>query len=847
MRTTLDNGLKVILVEDHSAPVVALNVWVRTGSADEQPSEAGMAHVFEHMLFKGTERRGVGEIASTVEAAGGDINAYTSFDQTVYHITMASRDVGTGIDVLADAVQHSTFDPEEVARENEVVVDEIRRGKDSPETVLSEAMFAAAYTKHPYRLPVIGTSESVLSFTRPQLLDFLHRWYVPNNMTFIAVGDFESPTVLAQIQAAFKGAKPSPGLAHPRASEPAQTRARGVLVRERFEQSMLGIGYPITRFADTDTAYLDLLAGVLGGGDSSRLYREVKDRRQLVYSVNASAYTPLDPGLFFIDAELEPERLEEALRSIGQEIARLAAFGPSAAELERARVNQLSTVVRDRETMEGQARKLGYWETIGGGIEREAEYLTRLREATPEDIRRVAATYLKPEHATVTALIPKEARPGLGGDQLAVALAASNGKTASLPEPITLGNDLSRFELPNGLRVIVKRNPAVQLVAMRMSFLGGQLVENESSQGITSFFAEMLDRGTEGRSAAEFASEVEAIAGSLSGFSGRNSFGISAEFLSDSLDTGIELFADMLLHPRFDPAEIDVVRSETMNALKRRDDALSQQAFELFSETLHSGHPYRFRTLGTPKTIAKIDQKTLQAYYDAYVHPRNAVLAIVGDVDPERVLRSLEVYLADWQKPGTVVLPPRGPSAQGSKQREASITKGKEQVHVVIGFPGIAISDPDVPALDVLTQLLSGQAGRLFLELRDKKSLAYTVSAFTIEGLDHGSWGVYIASAPDKLKQSLDGLNAELQKVLDEPFSDEELERARNYLIGSQAVSFQRLSLQASAFSLDELYGLGARNSLEYPARIAAVTRADVERVAHRIIQLETPIVAIVK
>ncbi len=750
LRTTLDNGLKVVLVEDHSAPVVALNVWVRTGSADELPSEAGMAHVFEHMLFKGTERRAVGEIASTVEAAGGDINAYTSYDQTVYYITMASKDVATGIDVLADAVQHSTFDPTEVARENEVVVEEIRRGKDSPETVLSEAMFATAYTQHPYRLPVIGTAESVLSFTRPQLLEFLHRWYVPNNMTFVAVGDFDPDALLARIEAAFKAARPNPALQHPRASEPAQKEPRAKLIRERFEQTLLGIGYPITPFAHPDTPYLDLLAGVLGGGDSSRLYREVKDRRQLVFAVNASSYTPLDPGLFFIDAELEPERMEDALRSIGQEVARMGSFGPSAAELERARVNLLSSTVRDRETMEGQARKLGYWEVMGGGIEREAEYMTRVREATPEDIRRVASEYLKPERASVTALIPSEARPDLDDAALAAAITGVPRAT-EIAQPTILGPDLQRYELPNGLRVIVKRNPAVQLVAMRLAFLGGQLAETPTSQGISNFLAEMLDRGTEGRSAAEFASEVEAIAGSLGGFSGRNSFGITGEFLSESLDTGIELFADMLLHPRFDENEINVVRAETLNSLKRREDSLSQQAFELFAETLHAEHPYRFRTLGTPKTIQAVDRKALQAYYERYVHPRNAVLAVVGDVDPERLLRSLEVYLADWEKPGAVDLPARGASFKEGHDREASISKNKEQVHVVIGFPGIALSDPDAPALDVLTQLLSGQAGRLFLELRDRKSLAYTVSAFTMSGVDPGSWGVYIASAPDKL------------------------------------------------------------------------------------------------
>jgi zinc protease len=364
LRTTLDNGLKVVLLEDRSAPVVALNVWVRTGSAEETEAEAGMAHVFEHMLFKGTERRAVGEIARTVEAAGGNINAFTSFDMTVYHITMASRDVAVGIDVLADAILNSTFDPGELDREIAVVLEEIRRGEDSPNRVLSQEMFSQAYTRHPYRDPVIGTSESVSSFSREQLLDFHRRWYVPNNLTFVAVGDFDADQVLEQIRSAFASAEARADLAHPRDPEPEQTEPRSAIVRRDFERTLIGIAYPITAFAEEDTAYVDLLATVLGGGESSPLYRNVKDRRQLVHTIGASAYTPLDRGLFFVQATLDPGMIEHALQAIGEEIDRLRNFGPSDVELERARVNLLSSEVHERETMQGQARKLGYYEAL---------------------------------------------------------------------------------------------------------------------------------------------------------------------------------------------------------------------------------------------------------------------------------------------------------------------------------------------------------------------------------------------------------------------------------------------------------------------------------------------------
>lgn len=844
LRTTLDNGLNVVLVEDHSAPVVALNVWVRTGSADERPTEAGMAHVFEHMLFKGTERRSVGEIARTVEAAGGHINAFTTFDITVYHITMASRDAALGVDVLADAVQHSTFDAAELAKEIEVVVEEIRRGQDSPSRVLSQALFDAAYAAHPYRRPVIGTEESVRSFERDDLLAFHRRWYVPNNMTFVAVGDFEPTALLDTVRGAFRDAEPRPDLVHPRAAEPAPDGPRAVVVRRDFEQTLFSLAYTITRFADADTAYLDLLSLVLGGGESSRLYRNVKDRQRLVHTIGAGSYTPLDPGLFFIDASLDPENLEAALRASRDEIARIQRFGPAEAELERARVNLLAQTIREKETMEGEAYKYGYYETLGGGAENEGEYLDRVRRATPDDIRRVAREYLVAERATVGALLAPGARPELDEGALLAALRAESDTAVAAAEQLRDG--IRRYTLPNGLRVVVKRNDSIPLVGLRIAFMGGLLAESEATQGASSFMAEMLDRGTEQRSAAQIAAEVEGIAGSLSGFSGRNTFGLTGEFFTESLDSGLELFIDALLHPRFDPHEIEKLREERLAALRRREDSLAQKAFDLFAAGLYPGHPYRFPPLGTEESIKRLDRATLVSLYGRYARPGNGVLGVVGDVDPDAFVELLAKHLGDWD--GEVSpLPERSPPRPPDEPRELSIEKSRNQVHIVMGFPGLALDDPDVPALDVLTQILAGQGGRLFLELRDKRSLAYAVSAFSIEGVDPGSFGVYIASDPEKLDASLAGLEGELKRLTTEPILDEEIRGAKSFLIGSQAISLQRFSTQATLLALDELYGLGATHHLDYEERIESVKREDLARVAGRIIQLDAPLVAIVK
>ena len=207
MRTCLSNGLTVLLQENHAAPVVAFQAWVGVGSADETPDEAGIAHVFEHMLFKGTERRGVGQIAQEIEAAGGDINAWTSFDQTVYHLVLAARYFDTGLDILADAVQRSSFDPVELERELKVVLEEIKQGEDSPSRTVTQSLFSSAFTKHPYRRPVIGWERTVKKLKRDKLLQFFRKWYVASNITLVVVGDFDSDTALAKIEKAWGGAK----------------------------------------------------------------------------------------------------------------------------------------------------------------------------------------------------------------------------------------------------------------------------------------------------------------------------------------------------------------------------------------------------------------------------------------------------------------------------------------------------------------------------------------------------------------------------------------------------------------------------------------------------------------
>lgn len=844
----LPSGLHVLIRELHVAPVVEVQVWTRVGAADERPGEEGLAHFHEHMLFKGTERRGVGEIAGAVEGVGGRINAYTSYDATVYHATLPAEELEAGLDVLADAVRNSRFDEAEVAREVEVVLEEIRRSEDSPHHVLSDAVFASAYRVHPYRAPILGSRESVASFDAAKVRAFFERWYTAENFAVVLAGDLSADAALAAVERAFEGARRG-GARRARSAEPTQRGIRTTLLRRPFERSCLEICFPAVPFSHPDAPFLDLLAFVLGEGESSRLARRVKDRARLGDRLDASCWTPLDPGLFAVSADLEAEVLLRLVERVAGELETLRREPVALAELEKARANFLASESWERESVSGVARKLGSFHVIAGDHRLERRYLDSVRAARPEDLLRVAQEWLVEERATLAALIPEAAEPALAEPALADAFVAGAGaarRRLSPPKPSAWRGDVQDYQLANGARLHVVARPEVPVVALRAALLGGSLAETPEVAGIGSFLASMWLRGSAGRSAADFAREVEGLAADLDGFSGRSSSGLTLEVTSDRLLPALDLLAEALLEPAFAPEEIEKERDETLAALERREDQLGARAFDLFAETHFRSHPYRLPIAGTRASVESFTRDLLVAHHARLVDPRNLVVALVGDVDPDAAAAELSKRLEGLAAPPAPAWSPPPLEPPPAEPREATLRKDRSQVHLVIGFRGLAVSDPDRQALEVLTQVLSGQGGRLFLDLRDRRSLAYSVSALDIEGLAPGFFAVYIATAPEKLGEARRGLLEQLETVLAEPPGDDEIERARRYLIGSFAIDQQRAAVRASHVALDSLYGLGPDADRRYAERVRAVTRDDLLRVARRVLRLDAATTAVV-
>jgi zinc protease len=846
LRFSLDNGLTVILQENHSAPVLALNMWVRVGSIYERDAEAGISHMYEHMLFKGTMTRGVGEIAQEIEGSGGDINAFTSFDHTVYHITLASRYLETGLAVMADAIQHSTFDPNELRKEQEVVLEEIKRGEDIPSRKLTEALFATSYQRHPYRRPVIGSEQTVKSLSREQILSFFNTWYVPNNMALVVTGDFEPMAVLPRIQAAFRDFQPQMLPMLEVLQEPAQRELRTVILADDIQETLLDVAYHVPGVLHKDSYAIDLLSFILGGGESSRLYQIVKAEQELVHAIYTYPFLPKDPGLLVIGATLQAERWQQALTEILAEAERVQHDGVTTAELDRAKRNLESDFIYQRETVQGQASQLGYFGVILADLAYEARYLKAIARTTPQDIQRVARTYLTPKNLTVGFFVPGDDGAHVTRERIAQTVQArAHPPRRQRPARAAAGGQTRKFLLDNGMTLLVRENPAIPLVAMQAVFLGGLWVEDDAHNGVMNFVAEMVTKGTASRRARALAEEIESMAGDLSGFAGRSSFGVAAEVLHRDLGQGLELLADILRESTFEPDELEKKRADLLAALRHEDDDLFKVAFTLCAQSLFPDHPYGLKVLGTPESVAQLTRDDLLHWYRRYAIPNNLVLAIVGDVEADGIHRTVNRLFRSWQQ-APLDLPPQGRLIRSAVNGPVICQRNKEQTHIIVGMRGTSLHHPDRYALRVLESILASQGGRLFVELREKQSLAYTVTARSLEGLDPFIFFVYLATSPEKTEVALDGIREELLRVREQGASVQEVERAKRYLVGSYEIEFQKNSALAAMLAFDERYGLGCREVESYAQNIMAVTPEMVQRVARTYLTIDQSSVVIV-
>jgi zinc protease len=830
--TTLENGLIIIVREDHSAPVVSVQAWCAAGSIHEGNwLGAGLSHVLEHMLFKGTTTRPGSRIDQEVQEAGGYMNAYTSFDRTVYHIDVPNTGATVAIDILCDIMQHATLPPDELAKELDVIRREMDMGQDDPGRRSGRRLFETAYTKSPYRFTIIGYPDIFNELKPENIRDYYTQHYAPNNVFYVVAGDVKNDDVIAQIKTAYAKTKARalPPTVLP--LEPKQTASREIIEEANVELGHVHFAWHIPELRHADVPVLDVLAVLLGSGRSSRLFQQVRERQGVVHHVDAWTYSPGLPGLFGASAVVDGDKFEAARNAILAEIEKVKSLSVSADEVQKAVKQFISATLSSRKTMEGQAQNLGGNWLAANDLNFSERYLAAVKRVSHADVQRVARHYLTAENRTLYALLPEGSAPK----------AKANIETNA-------DHPIQKNELPNGLKLLVKEDPRLPFVEFRSVFQGGVLAENAVNNGTTMLLAKMLLKGTAARNAEKIATEIESVGGHIDSYGGNNSFGVNAEVLSDDFATGLGLLADVLLNPIFPADELEREKEIQVAGIRARKDELLKSASLAMRRALFGENGYGLDSLGSEESVEKISVAGLKEFHQRLVAPNNCVLAIFGDVKIADVKAAVEKAFGGWKSNPTAIseIANRKSQIANSIQRIEE-TRDKKQAVLVIGFAGTTIASEDKYALDLIQECCSDLGSRLFLRIREQLGLAYYVGAQNFAGLVPGYFAFYTGTEPTKAAQVEKELLAEAELLRSEGLTDEELKRAKAKLVGQKKIARQDLGNLASTSALDELYGLGWQRADLDDAKYEAVTREQTKTIAQKYLKADAFVVSIVK
>jgi len=818
-----ENGLTVVIQEMPNNPMVSVYMLVKTGSATEgKYLGCGLSHFLEHMLFKGTERRGPGEIAAEIQAVGGNLNASTSLDFTIYTINVPYQEFDVGLDVLTDMVMNSVLDPQEVEKEREVVFNEMRMVYDHPARYLSQLAFKTVYIQHPYQHPVIGYKDLLAQVTRDEMMEYYKSKYFPNNMVLGVAGNVKTEEVLPKIKEMLKSYQRKPYMTQVLPQEPEQVSPRRVDDTFETDLTQVSIGFPSVGMLDQDLYALDVLAQILGAGESSRLYKTLVKDKKLVEQISASNFTPVDKGVFDIDAVFADEsKVEVVIEQTLQQIEQIKTKGITKDELKKARQQVLRDYIFTNQTTQRVAWYLAYDEAFTGDHQFSANYVKEVGKVTPEDIKRVANKYLVGKSRNVIVLRPKN---GVG--------------VSSEKKNEFVVSEIKKDNLPNGLTVLTRVDPQFEIVSIRLNLRGGLYEEPSNINGAALLMADAWTKGTKSKTASEIAELTDSRGISLNGSSGRNSNGVYLDCLSEDWEMCMDLLKEIVLSPTFPQEEIDLLKQQYAMSLKFRDkDIFTLSAFQL-QQNLFDDHPLRLDIKGTEDSLSRISRTDLVNLYKRIAVPNNMVLSVFGNIDEKLVVEKIKKDFGNLKRQDIQLNSFTEKALEAPRHKD--LTLDKEQAIIQYGFRGVSFNNPDYYVLDVLTSILGASfSGRMFTKIRDAYGKAYTLGGDVVSSIDAGYIYFYVLT-DDKSVEDVDRLvREEIRKIQKEPVADQELQDIKRYMKGIQKSVLQTNGQLSSTSNLNELYHMGHNYHLYYDEFVDKVSKEDVMDAAIKYLDLE--------
>lgn len=821
-----ESGALLAVEPQPGALVSAVYLWLPHGAAAERPQEVGLAHLLEHMLFKGAGEHGVSEAAARIEGMGGDLNAFTSYEQTVLHATLPAGREREALALLAEMAFAPRLDPEELEREKKVVIEEIRGAQDDPTDRLAERLRQAAHRGHPYGRPILGTEATVSALGVEDLRRFHRAFHRPADALVVLAGPVEAAALapgIDQLLARFERGEPAP----PPPRAPARPEATA-FVLPGFEERTIELAFPIPGLRHEDLPALDLLATALGDGDASILVRRLRDELDLAMDAWAALETEPDAGLLVVGASPRAGKAAACASALMSELLRAASERLPPASLERARRAILLSRIWERETVDGRASRLAWYLASFGDPAEEQRFEARIAATSAEAVRQAAARWCRPEAAIAGAVAPRR--------ELSARALRERVLSAAAPAPRPAPPPTHRVVLRNGLVVVFEPDPEAEVVALSLVGVGGALLEPARLAGLGSAWASLLSRGADGLDAAELAVAIEDLGMSLRSWRARNSMGLDLRVPARGLPEAVDLLGAILRAPAFAPEELErcVDDLDEARASLLLDDP-GGLAWSLGWAGLFPGHPWGRLAQGTEASLRRIRPAHLRSYHQRGMAGENLVLGVTGAVDPERFLPRLQRALGGLPRGAPIQPAPPAPPARFLRRLHRR--SPREQAHLVLAFPAPGHGDPRAPALRLLEGVLGGQSGRLFLRVREERGLAYDVSCSASEGLGGGALLVSAAVDPRRRAEAWAALEATLAELRESLLPAEELERVKARVVDGALLGLQRAADRAAQIATAERYGPGADHWREALRRPRAVTAEELRALAGELLR----------
>jgi zinc protease len=837
----LNNGLTVIVHEDHKAPIVAVNVWYHVGSKNEKPGKTGFAHLFEHLMFGGSEHA-PGRYIDAMEKIGAtDLNGTTNTDRTNYFENVPTSALDYTLWLESDRMGHllGAFDEKTLTLQRGVVQNEKRQGENQPYGVTRQLLTQNTYPAgHPYSWTTIGEMADLDAASLQDVKDWFKTYYGPSNVVLVLAGDIDAKTAKEKVQKYFGDIPPGPPVAHQEAWIAKMTGTHRQKVQDRVPQARIYKVWNIPEFGSSDSDYLDLVSDCLSQGKTSRLYKRLVYDDQIATDANAF----IDPreigGQFRIQATARPgQDLGQVEKEVDEELARFLKDGPTPEELQRVKAQHEANFIRGIERIGGfggKSDRLAINQVFRGSPDAYKNTLKRVREATPEDLKAAANRWLS------DGVYILEVHPFPEYKEAATGTDRSKAPDTGTPPALKLPK-LQRTTLSNGMKVILAERHEVPLVNFWLATDAGYAADQLASPGTASMTMALLTGGTSSRNALEISDQLALLGAQLQAFSNLDFSIVRLSALKSKLDPSLDLYADVILHPSFPESDFKLQQKQQLAAIKREQNTPTQMALRVFPALIYGGgHPYGnpLTGSGTSESVAKLTREDLAKFHLTWFKPNNATLVVVGDTTLPEVTPKLEKLFAAW-KQGQVPKKDLKNVPLAAKPVVYLMDKpGALQSVIIAGSVAPPTGNPKEIAIEAMNDGLGGMfSSRLNSDLREEKHWSYGVTSFLNDARGQRP---FIALSPvqtDKTKESMAEMNKQFREIVgDRPLSGEELKTIQD----SETLSLpgSRETLNSVGASIIDLVQFGLPDDYyeTFAGKVRALKTGDVEDAAKTVV-----------